>query len=69
MQKEDLQVATYLMNYDPFLRYIATLCLKGKEEMKQPPNPKKDKEAVVSDPTSGVMSPNLLVPGTPEKTV
>ena len=49
------------MNYDPFLRYIATLALKGKEEMKQAP--KKDKEATSPNPPSGLVSPaNLTSP-------
>ena len=40
-------MATYLMNFDPYLRYVATLAIKGKDEMKVAPRPKKDQ--IVSD--------------------
>lgn len=52
---ENMQVATHVMNYDPYLRYIATLALKGKEEMKKEP---KKKNVLSSSKTSpSVTSP------------
>jgi hypothetical protein len=56
VQKEDLKVATNLMNYDPYLRYIATLAIKGKREMKVAPKEPK-KEATSPDIATAQASP------------
>ena len=64
IQKEDLRVATYLMNFDPYLRYVATLAFKGKEEMKHPP--KKRAENTTSPSTTPALSPNPISPPNPD---